>query len=100
MSEDTKKAPEQKFGDEVQEANKNIINSDYIIKSHELIQQGFAVYLLSQGTNTPYKGSRGHLDATANVRELTDMLLKYGANSNCSYTKKMDYFYSVRKMKV
>ncbi|NLT84614.1 primase C-terminal domain-containing protein [Leuconostoc sp.] len=82
MSEDTKKAPEQKFGDEVQEANKNIINSDYIIKSHELIEQGFAVYLLSQGTNTPYKGSRGHLDATANVRELTDMFLKYGANSN------------------
>lgn len=82
MTEDTKKAPEQKFGDQVQEANKNIINSNYIIKSHELIQQGFAVYLLSQGTNTPYKGSRGHLDATANVRELTDMFLKYGANSN------------------
>ncbi len=82
MSEDTKKAPEQKFGDQVQEANKNIINSKYIIKSHELIEQGFKVYLLAQGTNTPYKGSNGHLDATANVRELTDMFLKYGANSN------------------
>ena len=82
MSEDTKKAPEQKFGDQVQETQNSFINSDYIIKSHELIQQGFAVYLLSQGTNTPYKGSRGHLDATNNVRELTDMFLKYGANSN------------------
>ncbi|MBZ1523903.1 bifunctional DNA primase/polymerase [Leuconostoc mesenteroides] len=82
MSEDKKKAPEQKFGDQVQEANKNIINSKYIIKSHDLIQQGYKVYLLAQGTNTPYKGSRGHLDATDNVRELTDMFLKYGANSN------------------
>lgn len=82
MSEDTKKAPEQKFGDQVQETQNNFIKSDYIIKSHDLIQQGFAVYLLSQGKNTPYKGTRGHLDATANVRELTDMFLKYGANSN------------------
>ncbi|MBZ1529091.1 bifunctional DNA primase/polymerase [Leuconostoc mesenteroides] len=82
MSEDTKKAPEQKFGDEVQETSKNIINSQYIIKSHELIQQGYKVYLLAQGTNTPYKGSKGNLDATNNVRELTDMFLKYGANSN------------------
>lgn len=82
MSEDTKKAPEQKFGDQVQETNKDFISSDFIIKSHELIEQGFKVYLLAQGTNTPYKGSNGHLDATANVRELTDMFLKYGANSN------------------
>ena len=82
MSEYTKKAPEQKFGDQVQETQNIIIKSDYIIKSHDLIQQGYKVYLLSQGTNTPYKGSRGHLDATANVRELTDMFLKYGANSN------------------
>ncbi|ADG40324.1 prophage Lp4 protein 7, DNA replication [Leuconostoc kimchii IMSNU 11154] len=82
MSEDTKKTLERKFGDQVQETQNSFINSDYIIKSHELIQQGFAVYLLSQGTNTPYKGSRGHLDATNNVRELTDMFLKYGANSN------------------
>ena len=82
MSEDTKKAPEQKFGDQVQEVSNNFISSDFIIKSHELIEQGFKVYLLAQGTNTPYKGSKGHLDATANVRELTDMFLKYGANSN------------------
>ncbi|RDF90867.1 DNA primase [Leuconostoc mesenteroides subsp. mesenteroides] len=82
MSEDTKKAPEQKFDDQVQETQNSFISSDFIIKSHELIEQGFKVYLLAQGTNTPYKGSRGHLDATNNVRELTDMFLKYGANSN------------------
>ncbi|MCT3050180.1 bifunctional DNA primase/polymerase [Leuconostoc mesenteroides] len=82
MSEDTKKAPEQKFGDQVQEANKNIYSSQYIMKSHELVQQGFKVYLLAQGTNTPYKGSRGHLDATNNVRQLTEMFLKYKTNSN------------------
>ncbi|MCT4418736.1 DNA primase [Leuconostoc falkenbergense] len=82
MTEDTKKAPEQKFGDQVQEANKNIYSSQYIMKSHELVQQGFKVYLLAQGTNTPYKGSRGHLDATNNVRQLTEMFLKYKTNSN------------------
>lgn len=88
MSEDTKKAPEQKFGDQVQETSKNFINSNYIIKSHELIQQGYKVYLLAQGTNVPYEGSRGHLDATNNVRELTDMFLKYGANSNIGISLK------------
>ncbi|MCT4388634.1 DNA primase [Leuconostoc pseudomesenteroides] len=86
MSEDTKKAPEQKFGDQVQETQNSFINSDYIIKSHELIQQGFAVYLLAQGTNVPYEASRGHLDATKDVKVLTDMFLKYGANSNVAIT--------------
>ena len=88
MTEETKKAPEQKFGDQVQETKNSFISSDFIIKSHELIEQGFKVYLLSQGTNTPYKGSRGHLDATNNVRQLTDMFLKYGANSNIGITLK------------
>ncbi|WP_273952384.1 bifunctional DNA primase/polymerase [Leuconostoc mesenteroides] len=82
MTEDTKKAPEQKFGDQVQETKNSFISSDFIIKSHELIEQGFKVYLLAQGTNTPYKGSKGHLDATNNVRQLTDMFLMYGDNSN------------------
>ena len=77
MNEDTKKALERKFGDRVQETN-----TDLIIASHELITQGFAVYLLSQGTNVPYEGSRGHLDATKDVNVLTDMFIKYGANSN------------------
>ncbi|WMS78955.1 bifunctional DNA primase/polymerase [Leuconostoc citreum] len=81
MNEVTKKALEQKFGDQVQETN-----TDLIIASHELIMQGFAVYLLSQGTNVPYEGSRGHLDATKDVNVLTDMFLKYGANSNIAIT--------------
>lgn len=82
MTEDTKKAPEQKFSDQVQETQNIFISSDFIIKSHELIEQGFKVYLLAQGTNTPYKGSNAHLDATNNVSKLTDMFLKYGTNSN------------------
>lgn len=86
MSEDTKKPLNTNLQANVQETKNKFINSNYIIKSHELIQQGFAVYLLSQGKNTPYKGSKGHLDATANVRELTDMFLKYGANSNIGIT--------------
>ncbi|WP_341864452.1 bifunctional DNA primase/polymerase [Leuconostoc citreum] len=86
MNEDTKKALETKFGDRVQEANKYFINSDFIIKSHELIEQGFKVYLLAQGTNTPYKGSNGHLDATDDVYRLIDMFNQYGANSNVAIT--------------
>ncbi|WP_084459687.1 bifunctional DNA primase/polymerase [Leuconostoc lactis] len=86
MSEDTKKAPEQKFSDQVQETQNDFIKSDYIIKSHELIEQGYKVYLLAQGTNVPYEGSRGHLDATKDVKVLTDMFLKYGANSNVAIT--------------
>lgn len=82
MIEHIKKSPEQKFGDQVQETKNKFNSSNYIIKSHELIQQGYKVYLLAQGTNVPYEGSRGHLDATDNVRELTDMFLKYSANSN------------------
>lgn len=72
----------------VQKTNKSFINSNYIIKSHELIQQGYKVYILAQGTNVPYEGSRGHLDATNNVRELTNMFLKYGANSNIGISLK------------
>ncbi|MGR8826340.1 bifunctional DNA primase/polymerase [Leuconostoc citreum] len=81
MIEDTKKALEQKFGDQVQENNNNLI-----LTSQELIMQGFAVYLLSEGTNVPYEGSRGHLDATKDANVLTNMFLKYGANSNVAIT--------------
>ncbi|MFW6770322.1 bifunctional DNA primase/polymerase [Leuconostoc citreum] len=86
MNEDTKKALETKFGDRVQETNKNIYSSQYIIKSHELIEQGYKVYLLAQGTNVPYKGSLGHLNATDDVYELIDMFNKYGADSNIAIT--------------
>ena len=82
MSETQKKPLNTNLQANVQETKNSFIKSQYIIKGHDLIQQGFKVYLLAQGTNTPYKGSNGHLDATANVRELTDMFLKYGANSN------------------
>ncbi|MDN6491830.1 bifunctional DNA primase/polymerase [Leuconostoc mesenteroides] len=82
MSEDTKKPLNTNLQANVQEVSNNFISSDFIIKSHELIEQGFKVYLLAQGTNTPYKGSRGHLDATNNVRQLTEMFLKYKTNSN------------------
>lgn len=82
MNEDTKKPLNTNLQANVQEEKNKFISSEYIIKSHELIQQRYKVYLLAQGTNVPYKGSRGHSDATANVRELTDMFLKYGANSN------------------
>ncbi|MCP9302863.1 bifunctional DNA primase/polymerase [Leuconostoc mesenteroides] len=82
MSETQKKPLNTNLQANVQETQNNFISSDFIIKSHELIEQGYKVYLLAQGTNTPYKGSRGHLDATANVRELTNMFLKYETNSN------------------
>lgn len=82
MIEDTKKALETKFGDRVQETNKEIISFDYIIKSHELIEQGFKVYLLAQGTNTPHKGGNGHLGATNNVYKLIDAFNRFGTNSN------------------
>lgn len=82
MSEGTKKALETKFGDRVQETENKFINSNYTTKSHELIEQGFSVFLLSQGTNTPHKGSNGHLDATKDVNVLANMFDKYGLDSN------------------
>ncbi|WP_223323394.1 hypothetical protein [Leuconostoc mesenteroides] len=55
MTEDTKNPLNTNLQANVQETNKDFISSDYIIKSHELIQQGFKVYLLAQGTNSPYR---------------------------------------------
>lgn len=88
MSETQKKPLNTNLQANVQETKNSFISSDFIIKSHELIEQGFKVYLLAQGTNTPYKGSRGHLDSTNDVRQLTDMFLEYGANSNIGITLK------------
>lgn len=82
MIEDTKKAHNVSLTENVEDSNNSSINSKYIIESHNLLQQGFSVYLLAKGTNAPYKGSRGHLDAVNNVRDLTNMFKKYGANSN------------------
>lgn len=86
MIENTKKALNTSLTANVQEANKDFISSNFIIKSHEFIEQGFKVYLLAQGTNTPYKGSNGHLDATDDVYKLIDMFNQYGANSNVAIT--------------
>lgn len=86
MNETQKKPLNKSLTANVQETQNNFIKSDYIMKSHDLIQQGYKVYLLAQGTNVPYEGSRGYLDATNNIRELTDMFLKYGANSNIGIT--------------
>ncbi|WP_190325546.1 hypothetical protein [Leuconostoc carnosum] len=55
MSETQKKPFNGSLATEVKEVSNKFINSNYIIKSHELIQQGYKVYLLAQGTNSPYR---------------------------------------------
>ena len=82
MIEDTKKALNTSLTANVQGTKNKFINSNYIIKSHELIEQGFKVYLLAQGTNTPHKGGNGHLGATNNVYKLIDAFNRFGTNSN------------------
>ncbi|KAA8373142.1 DNA primase [Leuconostoc carnosum] len=87
MSETQKKPLNTNLQANVQETN-NFIKSDCIIKSHDLIEQGFKVYLLAQGTNSPYAGSNGHLDATNSVKALTNMFIEYGAESNVAISLK------------
>lgn len=82
MIEDTKKALNTSLTANVQGTKDNSISSNYTTKGQELIEQGFAVYLLSQGTNAPHKGSNGHLDATRDVNVLANMFDKYGVDSN------------------
>lgn len=82
MNKTQKKPLNGSLATEVQETQNSFINSNYITKINELIEQGYKVYLLAQGTNVPYEGSRGHLDSSNDARELTNMFLKYGANSN------------------
>lgn len=82
MSETQKKPLNTNLQANVQETQNNFINSNYTTKGQELIEQGFAVYILSQGTNTPHKGSNGHLDATQDVNVLANMFDKYGVDSN------------------
>ncbi|MCJ2166808.1 bifunctional DNA primase/polymerase [Leuconostoc citreum] len=77
MNEDTKKAPEQKFGDRVQETN-----NDPIITSIDLIKQGLPVYLMQPKTSIPYKGSRGHLDAVSDEIQLRKLFAEARTNSN------------------
>lgn len=82
MNEVTKKALNTSLTANVQGTKDNSISSNYTTKGQELIEQGFAVYLLSQGTNTPHKGSNGHLGATRDVNVLANMFDKYGVDSN------------------
>ncbi|WP_273721766.1 bifunctional DNA primase/polymerase [Leuconostoc mesenteroides] len=77
MSEDTKKTLERKFGDRTQETN-----TDLIITSIDLIQQGLSVYLMQPKTSVPFKGSRGHLDATNDINELKRLIEVHGNDSN------------------
>lgn len=82
MIEDTKKAHNTNLAENVEDFNNSSITSKYIIESHNLLQQGLPVYLLSHGTNVPYQGSNGHLDATVDAYQLTDMFKEYGSESN------------------
>lgn len=77
MIEDTKKTLEQKFGDQVQETN-----TDLIIASMDLIKQGLPVYLMQPKTSIPYKGSRGHLDAVSDEIQLRKLFAEARTNSN------------------
>lgn len=82
MIEDTKKDLNASLTANVEDSNDKPVTSDYIIKGFELIQQGLPVYLLSHGTNVPYQGSNGHLDATVDTYQLTDMFKEYSSDSN------------------
>ncbi|MDG9745257.1 MULTISPECIES: bifunctional DNA primase/polymerase [Leuconostoc] len=82
MTENTKKAPEQKFGDEVQETQNKFINSNYITKINELVEQGLSVYLLQPKTSIPYKGSKGHLSSVNDIKELKRLIEAHGDDSN------------------
>lgn len=82
MTEDTKKAPEQKFGDQVQETKNKFINSNYITKINELVEQGLSVYLMQPKTSVPFKCSRGHVDAVNDINELKRLIEAHGDDSN------------------
>lgn len=77
MNEDTKKALEQKFCDRVQETN-----TDLIITSTELIKQGLPTYVMQPKTSIPYKGSRGHLDAVTDEKQLRRLFAEARTHSN------------------
>lgn len=67
---------------EVQEVSNNFINSNYITKINELVEQGLSVYLMQPKTSVPFKGSRGHLDATNDINELKRLIEAHGNDSN------------------
>ncbi|MDI6522037.1 bifunctional DNA primase/polymerase [Leuconostoc suionicum] len=82
MSEDTKKPLNTSLTANVQEVSNKFINSNYITKINELIEQGLSVYLMQPKTSVPFKGSRGHLDATNDINELKRLIEAHGDDSN------------------
>lgn len=82
MVEDTKKPLNGSLATEVQETKNKSINSNHITKINELIEQGLSVYLMQPKTSVPFKGSRGHLDATNDIEELKRLIEIHGNDSN------------------
>ncbi|MGO3528838.1 MAG: bifunctional DNA primase/polymerase [Leuconostoc mesenteroides] len=82
MNETQKKPLNGSLPTEVQEVSNNFINSNYITKINELIEQGLSVYLMQPKTSVPFKGSRGHLDATNDINELKRLIEAHGDDSN------------------
>lgn len=82
MSEIQKKPFNGSLATEVKETQNNFINSNYSTKINELIEQGLSVYLMQPKTSVPFKGSRGHLDATNDINELKRLIEAHGNDSN------------------
>ena len=82
MNKTQKKPLNGSLATEVQETKNKSINSNYITKINELIEQGLSVYLMQPKTSVPFKGSRGHVDATNDIEELKRLIEVHGNDSN------------------
>lgn len=82
MNKTQKKPFNGSLATEVKEVSNNFINSNYITKINELIEQCLSVYLMQSKTSVPFKGSRGHLDATNDINELKRLIEIHGNDSN------------------
>lgn len=67
---------------EVKETKNKSIDSNYITKMNELIEQGLSVYLMQPKTSIPYKGSRGHLDSVNDINKIKQLIEVHGNDSN------------------
>ncbi|MGB2512116.1 bifunctional DNA primase/polymerase [Leuconostoc suionicum] len=82
MNKTQKKPFNGSLATEVKETQNKFINSNYITKINELIGQDLSVYLMQPKTSIPFKGSRGHLDATNDINELKRLIEVHGNDSN------------------
>ncbi|MGB2576965.1 bifunctional DNA primase/polymerase [Leuconostoc suionicum] len=82
MNKTQKKPFNGSLATEVKETQNSFINSNYITKINELIEQGLSVYLMQPKTSVPFKGSRGHLDATNDINEIKQLIEVHGDDSN------------------